>query len=291
MSDLLTEHAPAKINLTLHVLGRSADGWHELESLVVFSRSGDLLSFEPGPALSLDVTGPTAMAAGVTGDNLVLKAAHQLAARVEGLQLGAFRLVKRLPVAAGIGGGSSDAAAALRLLARANGLSLDDPRLAEAAKATGSDVPVCLAARGRMMRGRGEKLGVPLELPPLVALIVNPRQAVETKPVCAAMNIAPGAASGFGGHPEIPARAEAAFLLELLRKGRNDMEAAACTIAPVIADVLAVLAAAPGCRLARMSGSGATCFGLFDSCRSAGRAKKAILAGHPGWWVKCCVLN
>ncbi len=291
MSNLLFERAPAKINLTLHVIGRRDDGWHELESLVVFSRSGDRLSLEPGPNLSLTVSGTGAAAAGALDENLVCKAARNLAARVEGLRLGAFHLEKQLPVAAGIGGGSSDAAAALRLLARANDLSIDDPRLMDAARATGADVPVCLGVTGRMMMGFGEKLGPPLRLPPLMALIVNPRVPVETKPVFARMNIVPGTQTHFGGHPNIPEQAEPEALYGLLRKSRNDMEAAACTIAPIIGDVLAVLGAAPGCKLARMSGSGATCFGLFADCKTAARAKKAILRAHPEWWVKASLLN
>jgi len=291
LPNILHERAPAKINLTLHVLGRRADGWHELESLVVFSRGGDLLSLTPGPDLALTVYGPSAAESGSTDDNLVCKAARNLAARVDGLQLGAFQLEKRLPVAAGIGGGSSDAAAALRLLARANNLSLDDPRLADAARATGADVPVCLAAKGRMMMGFGEKLGPIISLPPLMSLIVNPRVPVETKHVFARMNLQPGMQSLFGKHPEIAAGLQADGLYDLLRKGRNDMEDAACTIAPVISDVLAVLGAAPGCKLARMSGSGATCFALFADCKSAARAKKTILQAHPDWWVKVSLLN
>jgi 4-diphosphocytidyl-2-C-methyl-D-erythritol kinase len=290
-SNILVERAPAKINLTLHVLGRRADGWHELESLVVFSRSGDYLSLMPGPILELTVSGPSAAASGSTEDNLVCKATRHLAARVEGLQLGAFHLEKHLPVAAGIGGGSSDAAAALRLLARANHLPLDDPRLIEAARATGADVPVCLAAKGRMMMGFGEKLGPVIQLPPLMSLIVNPRVPVETKHVFQRMNIPAGAQTNFGGHPDMRDGIDPEGLYALLRKSRNDMEDAACTIAPVIGDVLAVLAAAPGCKLARMSGSGATCFALFTDCKTAARAKKAILSAHPEWWVKVSLLN
>ncbi|PWB84023.1 MAG: 4-(cytidine 5'-diphospho)-2-C-methyl-D-erythritol kinase, partial [Methylocystaceae bacterium] len=161
---MLVTRAPAKINLTLHILGRRADGYHELESLVAFSGGGDLLRLEPGAELTLAVDGPTAAAAGDGADNLVLRAARQLAERVPGLRLGAFRLTKRLPVAAGVGGGSSDAAAALRLLARANNLSPDDPRLLDAARATGSDVPVCLDPRARFMRGAGEEIGERLGL-------------------------------------------------------------------------------------------------------------------------------
>ena len=152
-SVLLRDRAPAKINLTLHITGRRADGYHLLDSLVVFSGRGDRLGLEPDAPLGLVMDGPTAVKAGPDVDNLVLRAARHLAVRVPGLRLGAFHLTKRLPVAAGIGGGSSDAAAALRLLARLNGLALDDPRLLEAAQATGADVPVCVAGRARTMAG------------------------------------------------------------------------------------------------------------------------------------------
>jgi 4-diphosphocytidyl-2-C-methyl-D-erythritol kinase len=288
---ILTERAPAKINLTLHVLGRRADGWHELESLVAFSRGGDFLTFIEGGTLALSVAGPTAPAAGALDQNLVLKAARNLAERVDGLKLGAFHLVKRLPVAAGIGGGSSDAAAALRLLARANGLVLEDPRLLEAAQKTGADVPVCLEKRARIMAGFGERLGPLLKLPPLASLIVNPGQPLETKAVFARMNIKPGSQTHFGPHPDFATSRDREAFMAMLRKGRNDMEDAACVLAPIIGDVLSVLSAAPGCRLARMSGSGATCFAIFPDCRAAARAKKTILRAHPNWWVKTCVLS
>ena len=291
MPNILTERAPAKVNLTLHVVGRRADGWHTLESLVAFSRGGDSLTFAAGKPLSLSIEGPAAAAAGRVDDNLVLRAAAHFAERFPDAKLGAFHLVKRLPVAAGLGGGSSDAAAALRLLARANVLSIEDPLLFEAAKATGADVPVCLMRRARMMRGVGDELGPLIALPPLIGLLVNPGEPVETKAVFARMKIEPGAATNFGGHQEISRDMPADTLLAALRKGRNDMEAAACLLAPVIGDVLSVLSAAPGCRLSRMSGSGATCFALFKDCRSTARAKKAILKAHPAWWVKACVLG
>ncbi len=286
-----TERAPAKINLTLHVLGRAAEGWHDLESLVAFTRGGDDVALALGEPLSLVVEGPTAAASGDPDANLVLRAARSFATHHPGAALGSFRLVKRLPVAAGIGGGSSDAAAALRLLARANGVPIHDPGLRAAAEETGSDVPVCLDARARIMAGRGERLGPLLDLPPLFALVVNPGVPVATKDVFARLGVAPGTASGLGNHPPVAPGMDAAALLQVLRKGRNDMEAAACVIAPIIGDLLAVLAAAPGCRLARMSGSGATCFGLFSDCTSAARVRKAILKAHPGWWAKACLLN
>ena len=291
MPDRLIDRAPAKINLTLHVLGRRADGYHQLESLVAFSRSGDTLALEPGPELGLTVDGPGAEAAGPGADNLVLKAARALAARVEGLQAGTFALTKRLPVAAGIGGGSSDAAAALRLLARLNGLAPEDDRVMDAARATGADVPVCVGATARMMRGIGETLGEPLRLPPLPALIVNPAQPLETRAVFARMGLAADGRMGAGAHPDVDGARDARAVQEILKRGRNDMEDAACVLAPVIGAVLSILSAAPGCRLARMSGSGATCYGLFADCRAAGRARTTILRAHPNWWVKRCILN
>ena len=291
MPQTLTERAPAKINLTLHVTGRRANGWHTLDSFVAFSRGGDTLSLTEGEPLSLSVEGPAAAATGRVEDNLVLRAARHFAERFPGARIGSFHLVKRLPVAAGLGGGSSDAAAALRLLARANALSIGDAGVIDAARATGADVPVCLVGRARMMRGVGDELGPLLALPPLIGLLVNPGEPVATKDVFSRMKIAPGTATGFGGHPEVYPGMAAEALIAALRKGRNDMEAAACLLSPVIGDVLAVLAAAPGCRLARMSGSGATCFALFQNCRTAARAKKAIFRAHPSWWAKTCVLN
>ncbi len=288
---MYVERAPAKVNLTLHITGRRADGWHELRSLVVFTRSGDTLTLRPEPALSLAVNGPTAGAAGSLDGNLVVRAARALAERIDGLVLGAFHLTKRLPVAAGIGGGSSDAAAALRLLARANGLAPDDPRLRAAAAATGADIPVCLDAVARVMAGVGDELGPPLKLPPLPALVVNPGVALETRAVFARMNLPAGWTSGAGAHPAVVDGLSPGDLVAALRRGRNDMEDAACRLVPVVSDVLAVLAAAPGCRLARMSGSGATCVGLFADCRSAGRAAKVIGRHHPGWWVKPSMLG
>ena len=288
---MLVERAPAKINLTLHIVGRRDDGYHELESLVVFTRSGDTLSLDPGPDLTLTVAGPTALSAGSLDDNLVIRATRSLGVRVEGLKVGAFHLVKRLPVAAGIGGGSSDAAAALRLLARLNDLAIEDPRIVAAAAETGADIPVCLAATARMMRGIGERLGPVLSLPPLPALIVNPGVPLATRAVFKRMDLPAGWTNQASAHPILRDGETAETTYTLLRRGRNDMEDAACVLAPIVSDVLAVLGAAPGCKLARMSGSGATCFGLFTSCRAAGRARTAILAAHPGWWVKGAMLG
>jgi 4-diphosphocytidyl-2-C-methyl-D-erythritol kinase len=287
----LAERAPAKINLTLHVAGRRADGFHTLESFVAFSRAGDTLSLAAGEPFALSVDDPAAAATGRVEDNLVLRAAQNFGERFPTSRLGSFHLVKRLPVAAGLGGGSSDAAAALRLLARANAISIGDPGVMEAARAAGADVPVCLAKHARMMRGIGDELGPLLTLPPLIGLLVNPGERLVTKDVFSAMNVARSTATGFGGHPELHPNMPPEALIAALRKGRNDMEAAACLLAPVIGDVLAVLGAAPGCRLARMSGSGATCFAIFQDCRSAARAKNVILRAHPAWWARTCVLS
>ena len=280
------EKAPAKVNLTLRVIGRRADGYHEIESLVAFAGVGDALTFTSGGRLALSVGGPTAAAAGEVADNLVLKAARALAERVERLKLGRFALSKRLPVAAGLGGGSADAAAALRLLARANGLAPDDPRLMQAARATGADVPVCLDPHPRFMRGIGEVLSDPLDLPRLFAVLLNPGVAVATKDVFAALTVATAGKTG----PAAICTGAAALLAEIAR-GRNDLEGPAIELEPAIADALAVLRNLPGCRLARMSGSGATCFGLFDSMDAARGAARRLRVGYRAWWVRATALG
>lgn len=287
----LVERAPAKVNLTLHIRARRDDGWHDLESLVVFAGAHDVVSLAPGEGLSLTITGPAAAAAGPAQDNTVLKAARALAARVEGLRAGAFRLVKRLPAAAGIGGGSADAAAALRLLARLNGLALEDARLRAAAEVTGADVPVCLAPCARMMTGRGDEVGPPLQLPAMFAVLVNPGVALSTPDVFKQIGLKPGESAIWGAHPKIEPGESFDTLLPKLRKGRNDMEDAASVLAPVVGHALAVLGAARGARLVRMSGSGATCFALFESRHAAARAARVIRRDHPGWWVRSTALR
>src|SRR5258705_4157073 len=287
------EKAPAKVNLTLRVLRRRADGRHDIESLVAFAGVGDALTFTPGGALALTVGGPTAAAAGDVADNLVLKAARALAERVEGMKLGRLALSKRLPVAAGVGGGSSDAAAALRLLARANRITLDDPRLMEAARVSGADVPVCLDPRPRMMRGIGDVLSGPLALPKLPAVLVNPRVAVPTKDVFTALrdhlkaqkDVASSAVFESGRRLRMNA------LIDALADEPNDLEAPAVAIAPAIAQVLSDLRSLKGCGLARMSGSGATCFGLFATAPAAAAAARSLRSKHPDWWVRATKLG
>src|ERR1700676_4979891 len=188
---MLIEQGRAKVNLTLRVVGRRVDGLHDLESVVAFADCADRLSLTPGAKLNLTTTGPLAEACGEAADNLVFKAARLLGERVPDLKLGEFTLDKVLPVAAGIGGGSADAAAALRLLAQLNGLALDDRRLREVALLTGADVPVCLASRACDMTGVGETL-LPLSLPTMPCVLVNPRVAVATKDVFGALGLRNG---------------------------------------------------------------------------------------------------
>jgi 4-diphosphocytidyl-2-C-methyl-D-erythritol kinase len=287
----LVARAPAKVNLTLRVLGSRPDGYHELESLVVFADCGDRLTFTPGSALSLTLSGATASEAGADAENLVLKAARALAARMPDLILGAFHLEKNLPVAAGLGGGSSDAAAALRLIAQANRLALDNPHLQAAARATGADVSVCLDPRPRLMRGIGEQLSQPLALPQLPAVLVNPGVALATKDVFAGLKASAQMAAPFDLVAAIAKLESRDQLLHMLQTQPNDLEAPAIILQPVIADVLTVLRGLAGCQLARMSGSGATCFGLFASAAGADAAAKILRAKYPNWWAQACTLG
>jgi 4-diphosphocytidyl-2-C-methyl-D-erythritol kinase len=278
------DNALAKVNLTLRVLGRRANGYHDIESLVAFADLNDRLMLKPGAQLELKVTGPLAGAAGEDDENLVLKASRALAARVAGIRSGAFRLEKNIPVAAGLGGGSADAAAALRLLARTNNIAANDPRLHEAARATGADVPVCLEPRPRLMRGIGDILSAPLPLPRLFALLVNPGVALATKLVFSRWTPSANRA------PPTDAAALAKLrnveqLLHWLARQANDLEAPAIGLAPAIADVLAALRSAAGCQLARMSGSGATCFALFSSAAEAASAANSLRGKFPDWWM------
>jgi 4-diphosphocytidyl-2-C-methyl-D-erythritol kinase len=285
----LVEPAPAKVNLTLRVIGRRRDGYHNLESLVAFAGVGDRLEFVPGGPLALEVTGPFAAIVGSPAGNLVLKAARALELLSAGLVLGRFALTKELPVAAGLGGGSADAAAALRLIARANGLARDDARLMAAARATGADVPVCVDPRPRVMGGIGEVLSQPLDLPALPAVLVNPGVALATKDVFAAFAAAPRR-SGFDVNI-VRSIAATAAVIDALAGATNDLEPAAMSLCPPVADVLAALRATPGCRLARMSGSGATCFGLYASEGEAATAAQAVAQAHRDWWVRASVLG
>lgn len=291
----LVEEGRAKVNLSLRVVGRRADGYHDLESVVAFADCADRLTLEPGGELRLATTGPLAAACGETSDNLVFKAAKLLADAVPNLKLGAFALDKVLPVAAGIGGGSADAAAALRLLARLNNLPLDDPRLQEVALATGADVPVCLFSRACDMTGVGEQL-LPLALPSMPCVMVNPRVPVETKDVFRELGLRNGELLvGATDVLEAPAWPEQGGSIDdwvdVLETVANDLEAPALRIEPVIGDVLEALRSSAGVKLARMSGSGATCFAIYGAAAEADAAGEKIRSDHPGWWVHAGTLS
>ena len=291
----LVEEGRAKVNLSLRVVGRRADGYHDLESVVAFADCADRLTLEPGGELRLATTGPLAAACGETSDNLVFKAAKLLADAVPNLKLGAFALDKVLPVAAGIGGGSADAAAALRLLARLNNLSLDDPRLQEVALATGADVPVCLFSRACDMTGVGEQL-LPLALPSMPCVMVNPRVPVATKDVFQALGLRNGellvGATSVLDAPAWPEEGESiADWVDVLETVANDLEAPALRIEPVIGEVLEALRDSAGVKLARMSGSGATCFAIYGAASDAHAGAEKIRRTHPGWWVHAGTLS
>ena len=291
----LSEDGRAKVNLTLRVVGRRVDGYHDLESVVAFADCADRLTLTPGSELSLKTTGPLAQDCGDTADNLVLKAAQLLSERMPDLKVGSFTLEKVLPVAAGIGGGSADAAAALRLLARLNELELDDPRLTEVALLTGADVPVCLASRACDMTGVGETL-MPLSLPKMPCVMVNPRVPVATKDVFKALGLRNGellvGATDVLQAPAWPDDgASVEDWVEVLAANSNDLEAPATRIQPVIGEVLSALSATNGAWLARMSGSGATCFAIYENTAEAQRASQKIQLDHPQWWVHAGILS
>lgn len=292
---MLREEGRAKVNLTLRVVGRRVDGYHELESVVAFADCADQLSLTPGPKLQLRTIGPLAEACGEASDNLVFKAAQLLAERVTDLKLGEFVLNKVLPVAAGIGGGSADAAAALRLLAKLNDLAFEDSRLREVALLTGADVPVCLASRACDMTGVGENL-LPLSLPEMPCVMINPRVPVATKDVFAALGLQKGELL-VGATDVIEAAGwpdEGGSIgdwVEALAAGTNDLEAPAQRIQPLIGEVLTALRDADGSRLARMSGSGATCFAIFEQVTKAQAAARQIELAHPQWWVHAGMLS
>lgn len=267
--------ARAKINLALHVTGQRADGYHLLDSLVAFAETGDTLRVEPAEALSLSIDGPMAAGLPVSEDNLVLRAA-----RLFGAGPGArIRLTKRLPVASGIGGGSADAAAALLALSELWSLPLPPPG---AILSLGADVPVCLSGRAARMQGIGEEV-TPLTapLPPAWAVLTNPGVAVSTPSIFRALTCKtnPPLPEVLGPWPDLAA------LAATLMAQRNDLAPPACALEPLIPAAISALAAQPGCALARMSGSGATCFGLFADPSEAEAAAEALRRAHPRWWT------
>ena len=316
-----TEVARAKVNLTLEIKGRRADGYHELESLVLFADFGDLVEYRPDCAFSLSVTGP--FAAALDGDNLLERAVRAYAAVSGSDPGGAFHLVKHIPVAAGLGGGSADAAAALRILA-SRGKPVEPAALLTAAARLGADVPCCFASKPAIMTGIGDTLHPLASLTPVPAVLVNPMRPLPTGNVFRELGAGPLAAPPaapiipeFAGpadlvHPskrrlqpkfgkidaEQNARAlmreqsECVSALAAYAKARgNDLEAPARRLLPVIGDMLTMLADAPGALLSRLSGSGPTCFALFADEADAVAAADAVRHEHADWWVRAVSLS
>lgn len=311
----ITERAPAKLNLYLHVTGKREDGYHTLDSLVAFADVGDLITVEAGTGLNLSLTGPYAADVPSGPDNLVLKAAHLLAER-SGVEANAhITLEKNLPAASGIGGGSADAAATLRALVRLWALKLSDEhihqaanligddsstrltletlfsswsddlcstRMSDIALSLGADVPVCLEGRTVFMGGIGEQLTLAPPLPnPVWIVLVNPHVALSTPAVFKART------NGFStAQPFYETHGDVQGLVDLLLQRKNDLTAPAIALAPVIQNVLDDLSQQKDCLLARMSGSGATCFAIFTSQATAQRAQENLAENQPLWWVQ-----
>lgn len=281
--------APAKVNLFLHVGPVDEAGYHPLASLVAFADTGDPVTVALSDRLSLAVEGPFAGALAGEGDNLILRALRALGA-VAGIgdPPVAVTLDKRLPIAAGLGGGSSDAGAALRLTRDLLGLDLDDDALAEVAATVGADGPMCLLARTAWAEGRGEILMPEPRLPPLPALLINPGVASPTGEVYRAFDAGPPSRAD---RPAPPVVWDVATVIDWLSGQRNDLQRPAVARAPAIAHTLAAAAALPGVRLARMSGSGATVFALFDTPAEAAAAGRRLADGRPGWWIRPTTLG
>ncbi|HWM31499.1 MAG TPA: 4-(cytidine 5'-diphospho)-2-C-methyl-D-erythritol kinase [Methyloceanibacter sp.] len=279
----------AKINLTLDVLGRRADGFHEIESLVAFAALGDQIELEPGDRLDLAIEGPFVGA--LSSDNLVIQAAEAAKALKPTLRLGRFRLVKLLPVAAGLGGGSADAAAALRLLARANQGVLPASDIAALAPKLGSDVPVCLDSRPALITGRGETVQSVPGFPSCGVLLANPGVVLGTQAVYAALGAEPLPAAPLRKVEAPDFAGDFARFINYLTPRGNALEVLATQLAPVVKQVLAALADLDGARVVRLSGSGPTCFALFETQDEARRAAAALSAAHPDWWIAATTLG
>ncbi|MBL8631002.1 MAG: 4-(cytidine 5'-diphospho)-2-C-methyl-D-erythritol kinase [Rhodospirillaceae bacterium] len=276
---LVRKFAPAKINLFLHVTGKRADGYHLLESLVAFADIGDDIIAEEAAATRVSIHGPYGEALNPT-DNSVLQAArfyaafHSIAAHTQ------FTLTKNLPVASGIGGGSADAAATLHALEGLYGRPMPD---AKALTTLGADVPVCVHGQPIMMRGIGEAITPIAAFPVCDVVLINPGRSVATVDVFRRLEApysTPLVQPTAQGWPTLGA------LADFLQTTRNDLVKPALTLVPEVSAVVAALSRAPGCVVARMSGSGATCFGVFDSSAAAKIATETIAEGHPTWWIK-----
>jgi 4-diphosphocytidyl-2-C-methyl-D-erythritol kinase len=275
------EFAPAKVNLALHVTGRRADGYHLIESLAVFTRFGDRISIAPAERDEFSVSGPYAPAVPTDETNLILKARDALRAASPSGRTApvSIRLEKNLPIASGIGGGSSDAAVTLRGLAKFWDLDADDMALTRIGEALGADLPMCLAGTPLVARGAGELLSPVADFPTLGLVLVNPGAAVSTPAVFAALQKRDN-----DPLPPLPRRLDFHTIRNWLEATRNDLEEAACSIEPSIGAAKAALEKADA-GFVRMSGSGATCFGLFETGNVAKRAAASIRSHHPGWFV------
>lgn len=271
--------APAKLNLFLHAGAKRADGFHALQSLVVFAEAGDRLTFSEAPDFALRVEGPFAGKLPAPGDNIVIKAARVLNPD-RGVSI---MLEKNLPVASGLGGGSADAAATLRGLNLLWDLGQSNEQLMALGASLGSDVPVCVLSRPAMMEGRGEVVTPVEPLPQLTMVLVNPAVMLPTVDVFSRVT----ARSGVDQMQRPPKRLDGLHdVTAYLTGARNDLEAPACALAPIIDDVLDALSGRPGCALVQMSGSGPSCFGLFESRQFALNAAEDIAHAHPKWWVR-----
>jgi 4-diphosphocytidyl-2-C-methyl-D-erythritol kinase len=279
----LRDTAKAKLNLTLEVLGRRDDGYHEIRSLVAFAALGDGLELEPGETLALRIEGP--FAAALSGDNLVIAAAEAATTKASAITLGRFGLVKNLPVAAGLGGGSADAAAALRLLARANQGTLDEESWREIAEGLGSDVPACLLSRPALITGRGEVVTPVRGFPLCAVVLANPGLQLAAAYVYGVLVSSDLLAPSEQPVETLHFAGSFKRLLDHAVRHGNDLEPAALSLAPVVGEVLAALRRCQGAHLARLSGSGPTCFALFATEDEAKLAAASLKAAHSQWWV------
>jgi 4-diphosphocytidyl-2-C-methyl-D-erythritol kinase len=272
--------APAKVNLYLHVTGRRADGYHLLDSLIAFAAIGDTLDIEAADELSLVNAGPFGAVLDPGPDNLVLRAARSLQAEA-GIQSGAkLTLTKRVPVAAGLGGGSADAAATLDGLAELWNLDIDDEDLAQLGVDLGADVPVCLYGGPAYVSGIGERIEPAPLLPETHIVLANPGKPVLTAAVFKAQGGRFGAPARFADTPK-----DVRALAALLAKRENGLARAAMEIEPAIGEVIAALGETGDCLLARMCGSGPTCYGIFPDAAAAAAAAAKLAGSHPSWWV------
>lgn len=280
LSPSVVRAAPAKVNLYLHVVGKRDDGYHLLDSLVAFAGCGDTLTVSQADDLSFAIDGPFAAALAGEGDNLVLRAARALGTALGRTPQASIRLTKNLPVASGIGGGSADAAAALLALLELWDARLSSDVLRALALKLGADVPVCCAGQNSFMGGIGDEIATAPRLPPVGLVLVNPGTKLATVEVFKARRGSFSAPARFTRTPR-----DAADLADLLRTRTNDLAEPAARLCPAIPAVLEALSASPGCRLSRLSGSGATCFGVYDDAEAAAHAAAALAKLRPEWWI------